>query len=76
MLDEIPWMTGQDAEKATGNTLIGRFDNMASELRDDEVLRIAAGDSVPDLADNFLDKLPPPRKQREAILAAPPKQSD
>ncbi len=72
MLDSIPWPTGQDAEKLLGDRAVGRFDRMASELRDDELIRLSAGDFAPTLADNWPTELPPARPRTKAIDAPKP----
>jgi len=68
MIDEIPWAVGTDGEKLYTGSAVGQFDAMATELRDDELLRIASGQTVPGLADNFPKALPPPRKDKKSVL--------
>ena len=59
-LKDIPWAVGSDAELIHGGTPLGKYDDGAAELRDDEVLRVAAGEAIdPDLP----VKIPPPRKR-------------
>jgi hypothetical protein len=53
MLTEIPWTVGSEAKAIYAGTDIGRYDEMAAELRDEELLLVAAGDHVPNL-----EKLP------------------
>ena len=69
MVDEIPWAVGDDGVKLYGGTTVGRFDAMAGELRDDELLRVASGQTAPTLAD-FPDKLPPPRRDKKSVVMA------
>jgi hypothetical protein len=61
MMDEIPWAVGQHAEKTYEGTMLGRFDKMAAELRDDEVLKVASGEAVPSLQEDWPKELPPAR---------------
>lgn len=68
MIDEIPWAIGDQGDKAYSGTVLGRFDNMAAELRDDEVLKIGAGEAVAGIDKNWPDKLPPPRKQNPGLI--------
>ncbi len=69
MVDEIPWAVGDDGVKLYGGTTVGRFDSMAGELRDDELLRIASGQTAPTLSD-YPDKLPPPRRDKKSVVMA------
>jgi hypothetical protein len=68
MVDEIPWAVGDHGEKMAEGTLLGRLDKMPGELRDDEVLRISSGQTVPGLADDFPTKLPPARSKPSKLL--------
>ncbi len=68
MVDEIPWAVGDEGAKASAGTMLGRMDKMAGELRDDEVLKISSGQTVPGLADDFPDRLPPPKKKESKLL--------
>lgn len=43
MLTEIPWTVGEDAKEVFEGTLVGDYDLQAAELRDDELMLIAAG---------------------------------
>lgn len=68
-VDEIPWAVGGDGEQLYGGTMVGRFDDMSSELRDDELLLMASGQVVRTVApDNFPKALPPPRKDKKSVL--------
>lgn len=69
LIDEIPWGTGAAGKKMIAGTVLGRLDERAGELRDDEVLRIAGGLTVPGLADDFPEELPP-AKPRAGNAAA------
>ena len=53
MLTEIPWTVGMEAKAVFEGTTVGRYDEMAAELRDEELLLVGAGDKCPDL-----DELP------------------
>lgn len=44
MLTEIPWTVGTQAREIFEGTTIGRYDEMAAELRDEEMLLVAAGE--------------------------------
>lgn len=68
MMDEIPWAVGSDGEKLYKNSVVGRFDNMASELRDDELLKLASGQTAATLGTDFPDQLPPPRNDKKSVL--------
>jgi hypothetical protein len=68
MIDEIPWVVGADGERLNKGTLIGRFDQMATELRDDEVLKIASGEPVPSLKVDWPEELPSPKKKVSKLL--------
>jgi hypothetical protein len=67
MLDEIPWATGADGEKLYDGTVVGRFDNMAGELRDDELILVSSGKPVAGLDENWPARLPPPRPKQAAL---------
>ncbi len=67
MLDAIPWTVGDQGAEQREGTALARLDKMPGELRDDEVLRIASGQTVPGLADHFPSEIPPPRKRRSAL---------
>jgi hypothetical protein len=68
MVDEIPWAFGADAKKSRAGTVLGRLEDMPGELRDEEMLKVASGETVPGLADNFPARLPPPRKKQAELL--------
>ncbi len=70
MIDGIPWAAGGDGETLYKNTVVGRFDNMSSELRDDELLQLASGRVVVDIDTNFPKALPAPRKNVKATLTS------
>ncbi len=62
MLDNIPWTIGDDGETQYRGTKIGKFDESAVELRDDELQLLATGHDVPGL-DELADlTIPPPKK--------------
>jgi hypothetical protein len=63
-LRSIPWSFGSAGEEASKGTLLGRVDQMAAELRDDEVLLLASGRPVPNLIDNFPIEFPQPRNNK------------
>ncbi len=44
MLTEIPWTVGNDSKEVFEGTVIGDYDKMAAELRDDELMLITAGE--------------------------------
>jgi hypothetical protein len=71
MVDEIPWMHGDKAAKHFAQTPLGIYDEYAAELRDDERLKIAAGETVEGLEDLGMQKLPPPRKVESALGLTP-----
>ena len=49
MLDEIPWTCGAVAQEVYKTTEVGKWDEGAVELRDEELLLLAAGEEVPGL---------------------------
>jgi len=53
MLAELPWTVGKEARELFEGTAVGQFDEMAAELRDDELQLVAAGEMP-----NFTDSLP------------------
>lgn len=67
LVDEIPWAVGAEGSKKYAGTLVGRFDDMAGELRDDELLQLASGQTVETLS-RYPAALPPPRKVRKASI--------
>jgi hypothetical protein len=68
MVNEIPWLVGDQGGKVVKGTILGRLDEMAGELRDDEVLRLSSGESVPGLKIDFPRELPPPRTKTSRLL--------
>lgn len=66
MMDEIPWAVGDDGARLYGKTAVGRFDAMAAELRDDELILISSGRTAPTVAAAFPAALPPPRRVKTA----------
>ena len=69
MLDSIPWQLGDlDNIKDHKPKLIDRFDKMPAELRDDEILRITAGETTPEIVIDWPDKLPPPRPKDDKVF--------
>jgi hypothetical protein len=75
MLTEIPWTSGTESEKVYANTTIGEYDRLAAELRDEELLLVAAGEKPPHLED--LHSLQVPASRNEAptdTQASKPKQ--
>ena len=69
MLAEIPWATGREAEKTLDPTLLG-YDELAAELRDDELQQLGTGGKVPSLEElkNLKMPLPKPKKAHLADL--------
>lgn len=49
VLTQIPWSVGKDGAEMVRGTEIGRIDESAAELRDDELLLVAAGENVTSL---------------------------
>jgi len=48
MMTELPWVVGAEAEEIFSGTIIGDYDKMGAELRDDELLLVAAGQKGPE----------------------------
>lgn len=61
MLDDLPFVVGDDGEKVTQGTALAIYDAEAAELRDEELLRVQHGEKV---NSDRLEALPPPRKQK------------
>lgn len=66
MLEAIPWALGADGEAVVAGTKLGEFDQLGAELRDDEVLKLSAGDDV-ELEDLTPLRIPPPRKKAPTL---------
>ncbi|MEI8376444.1 MAG: hypothetical protein WCJ35_26810 [Planctomycetota bacterium] len=49
MMLELPWTHGTAAREVYKDTEIGKYDDAAAELRDEELLLLAAGETVPGL---------------------------
>jgi hypothetical protein len=49
MLDEIPWTCGTVGKEIYEGTEIGTYDKCAAELRDEELMLLAAGEAMPGL---------------------------
>lgn len=69
LLDEIPWAVGDDGRKMLEGTPLGQIDEGATELRDDELLRVASGQKLL-ASEEFLTELPPPRPKKVAEQAS------
>jgi len=68
-IEDIPWASGADGAELHKGTLVGRFDAMAGELRDSELLLVASGQVAATVApDNFPTKLPPPSKDKRTVV--------
>lgn len=64
MIDEIPWMVGKKGAKALEGTELGKYDEYAAELRDEEVMRLAAGEVLDaEYLESRPKMLPPPRRK-------------
>ena len=51
MLLELPWLHGKVAKEAFADTTLGKCDELAAELRDDELQLVGSGEQVPVLDD-------------------------
>jgi len=72
LMDEIPWASGDDAAQASSGTPLAIYDESAAELRDDELLLVAGGET-PQAVDGLQSlALPAPRKPSPQPAAAPP----
>lgn len=65
MLEDIPWSVGEDAERLGEGTILGKLDQGAAEVRDDDIQRLAAGQKV-DLSD-LPQRIPPPRRKAPTL---------
>lgn len=64
MVNGIPFTVGDEGEAAAGRTPVGRYDTLAVELRDDDLLRVASGDEPAGLHAKMAPLgLPAPRKK-------------
>lgn len=61
MLENLPFASGDDAQKQFAGTEIGALDEGATELRADELMRLSAGEEVEGLEEIRNFELPPPR---------------
>jgi hypothetical protein len=69
MLNEIPWVSGMDAERpGVIPPAVAALDTLPGDLRGDELLRISAGEEIPGLAEELAVPLPPPRKEKRSAL--------
>ena len=50
-LKEIPWVAGNLGAEVYEDTAVGKCDELAAELRDQELQLLAAGAELPELAD-------------------------
>jgi hypothetical protein len=78
LMDETPWAVGDDGAKMLAGTTLGRFDEGAAELRDEQVIRLSTGEMIPNLDEELLTELPPPRAKNavgETRAAASPLES-
>lgn len=64
LLDELPWLVGQKGVDHYAGTVVGDYDTGAAELRDHELIRIQAGETI-DVSENWPKALPAP-KERDA----------
>lgn len=69
MVNDIPWAVGEDGARIYDMKIIGRLDEMAGELRDDELLKLASGRPVEGLTEEFPSALPAPRKVTKVLAA-------
>jgi len=77
MLQEIPWMVSSSGNaKASLPEPLQKYHGMSAELRDTEIMRVAAGNSVPGIEDIQTFKLPPPRSPIERAQEAPKDESN
>lgn len=65
LINDIPWAVGDDGAKLFEGKPLGKYDEGAAELRDDEVIKVGAGQLIDD---NFPKALPPPRKRVAATM--------
>lgn len=66
LLDEVPWGHGEAPAPTLEGTNVPRYDGMAAELRDDELIGLAAGEDVKGLSGLEQLNMPPPRPKEEA----------
>jgi hypothetical protein len=68
-LEEIPWVVGSQAEECLDPTLL-EYDNLAAELHDGELQRLASGAKVPNLEElkNLKPISPRPKKKQATNL--------
>jgi hypothetical protein len=67
MLNEIPWLTGADAERAITGPL-AEFDAGAGELRDHEVMEVSRGNIPASTGELAGLVLPPPRPRASVLM--------
>lgn len=67
MVADIPWTIGDDGADQFAGTAVGRLDEGAAELRDDELLQLAGGAASGPLETALQPlALPPPRKKTQS----------
>lgn len=71
MLDDLPFMVGDDGAKHFEGTLLGEYDKSAAEPRDDELYSLTQN-RVPESLKDVPSKLPPPTKSRPTPLTPKP----
>lgn len=64
-LESIPWMVGDDADILPEN--IRAYDAAAGELRSDELMRVSAGETLPNEAEIMNLKIPAPTRKRSVF---------
>lgn len=67
-VSDLPWVFGDAGEKAVAGTPLEGFDQSDAELRDDELIQVAAGEPPKGIEHVKLLKLPPPRKKAAPVV--------
>lgn len=64
MLENLPFTVGDDGEARYRDHPIGEYDRHAAELRDEELMRVAAGEPLPASAQGIESRRLPPARGR------------
>jgi hypothetical protein len=73
MINSIAWTVGDDAKKSLRDSPLLEYDENAAELRDDEVMRAAAGEEIKNREEIRSLKIGPPTRQRSTLEMLHPK---
>lgn len=67
MIGEFPWAVGEDGQLRDAKGPLGQYDHSHAELRDQELLRMGAGEPLPELEPLLTAKYPAPPPPQETV---------